>query len=407
MRSRIRAMLKKLKHALGPVGYQTANLIYCLIPRFKPIIDASNFGVNFIGYSKGELGLGQAMRSMAFATREALIPFIVRQFNVRITSKQSNGALDTYTSNSCRYPINIICINPDMLYRLPYWITYSEWAKTYNIGYWFWELDSFPNSWRYALNMVDEIWVATEFIAEAIKKGGKNVVKIPFPLEFNYPPKHMDKKYFGLNPEKFTFIFSFDFLSSVERKNPMAIIRAFKMAFSEEDKSACLILKTVNGSHYVSAMENLYQLIDEDPRIKIWDEYLTQDEMRGLIRSCDCYISLHRAEGLGLGLAEAMYMGKVTIATSYSGNLEFMNSKNSILVPYELTDISSGQYTDAIGQRWAEPNLEFAANCMKKVTKNSVLVEVLSKQAALDMRKNHSYALVGRKINEELHKNFS
>jgi glycosyltransferase involved in cell wall biosynthesis len=399
---RIRTSLKKIKVTLEPMGYRLAGILFQLVPRVKPGLVSKNFGVNFIGYSKGELGLGQAMRSMAFAAKRALIPFVVRQFKVRITSSQSNKALDVYASDQCKYPINIICVNPDMLYRLPLWVSYLEWTKTYNIGYWFWELENFPDSWKYATHMVDEIWVSTEFIAEAMRKSGKKVVKIPFPLEFEMPPEYLNKEYFGINANEFTFIFSFDFNSVPERKNPQATVKAFKKAFPDGNNTARLILKTMNGSHYSKYREGLERLIDKDPRIEIRDEYLSQDEMRGLIRSCDCYISLHRAEGLGLGLAEAMYLGKPTIATGYSGNTEFMNKQNSVLVPFDMVQVPLGAYPNSEGQIWAEPRIFEASRSMKKIAVDKSIAVALGGKAALDIRGNHSYAKVGDLISIEL-----
>jgi glycosyltransferase involved in cell wall biosynthesis len=263
-------------------------------------------------------------------------------------------------------------------------------------------LENFPQAWQYATHMVDEIWVATEFIAEAMRKSGKKVVKIPFPLEFDLPPEHLNKEYFGLNPKEFTFIFSFDFNSIPERKNPEATIKAFKRAFPKGDHCARLILKTMNGSHYAQLKKNLEVLIDQDPRIEIRDEYLTQDEMRGLIRSADCYISLHRAEGLGLGLAEAMYMGKPAIATGYSGNTEFMNSTNSILVPYALAPIPMGAYPNRQDQVWAEPDIEIAAEKMQKIAFDSAVTVQLGQSAAVYMREKHSYVRVGEAVRAQI-----
>ena len=402
MNPSIRSLLKKIKVALEPVGYRLANIGFSMISRSRPKLAGQELGVNFIGFSKGELGLGQAMRSMAFAAKAALIPFVVRQLKVRLVSRQSNGSLGEFASNYCRYPINIICINPDILNRLPFWVTYPEWTKNYNIGYWFWELENFPPAWQYATHMVDEIWVATEFIAQAMRKSGKKVVKIPFPLEFDLPPEHMNKEYFGLNPNEFTFLFSFDFLSAIERKNPQATIKAFKQAFPQGDHSVRLILKTMNSSHYLPLRKNLEALIDQDPRIEIRDEHLTQDEMRGLIRSSDCYISLHRAEGLGLGLAEAMYLGKPTIATGYSGNTEFMNSTNSMLVPYTLVPVPNGAYPNGADQMWAEPDIEVAAEKMQKMASDSALRDELGHSAAVYMREQHSYIKVGKVIRTQL-----
>lgn len=398
VRRRIRAALKRIKIALEPMGYRLANVIYSIIRRSRPKLDAVNVGINFIGYAKGELGLGQAMRSMAFASKAVGFAFVVRQFAVRMTSKQTNLSLDCYASNCCQYPINLICVNPDMLYRLPFWVKYSEWAKTYNIGYWFWELENFPKAWQYATQMVDEVWVATEFIAQAMRKSGKKVVKIPFPLEFDLPPEHLNKKYFGINPNEFTFIFSFDFNSVPERKNPQATVKAFKEAFPDKTSAVRLILKTMNGGHYSKFREYLEQIIDGDPRIEIRDEYLTQDEMRGLVRSCDCYVSLHRAEGLGLGLAEAMYLGRAVIATGYSGNLEFMNENNSLLVAYEFVPVPPGNYPNGDGQKWAEPDIDHAAQCMRTIATNKALKGELEMSAKATIHNNHSYAKVGSEI---------
>ena len=402
MKPMVKAILRKIKRALEPAGYKFARVLFFVIPRSIPKIDKQNFGVNFIGFARGELGLGQAMRSMANAVNIAAIPLAIRKINVSLLSRQSNNDLDSFSSDYCRYPINIICVNPDMLNRLPFWVSFSEWTKRYNIGYWFWELESFPTSWKYATHMVDEIWVATEYIAEAMRKSGKKAVKIPFPLEFELPPNSMSKEYFGIKPDKFTFLFSFDFLSAIARKNPQGVIKAFKEAFPSSNDSVRLILKTINSRSNLGALKKLADLIDGDLRIELRDNYLSQDEIRGLIRSADCYISLHRAEGLGLGLAEAMYMGKPTIATGYSGNLEFMNESNSLLVSYQLVPIAQGEYPNGVGVRWADPSIDEAALAMRKIVDDLALREKLSTQAYLYMRKHHSYVKVASSIKAEL-----
>ena len=185
--------------------YQFSQFYFFIVPRFRPKTRSQDFGVNFIGYAHGELGLGQAMRSLVLSAHTLSIPFVVRKFKARIRSKQSNDELAAFLSDQCIYPINIICVNPDTLQLLPTWVNYGEWAKTYNIGYWFWELENFPKKWQYATHLVDEIWVATEYIANAMRKSGKKVVKIPFPLEFELPNASINKEYFGLDANKFTF----------------------------------------------------------------------------------------------------------------------------------------------------------------------------------------------------------
>lgn len=402
MRSDNNFLIKLIKSIRQSLRHQFTCFYFFVVPRFKPKFRTQKFGVNFIGYAHGELGLGQAMRSLVLSTKAASIPFVVRKFKASIPSKQSNDELAAYFNNHCQYPVNIICVNPDTLHFLRSWVGYSEWAKTYNIGYWFWELENFPKKWGYATHIVDEIWVATDYIANAMRKGGKKVVKIPFPLEFELPIASMNKEYFGLDSNKFTFLFSFDFLSSIERKNPQGVIQAFQKAFPKSDDSVRLIIKTMNADSHANEFKILEKAINEDPRIEIRDRYLAQSEMRGLIRSSDCYISLHRAEGLGLGLAEAMYMGKPTIATAYSGNLEFMNNFNSILVPYRLVSISQGEYPNGEGGLWAEPNTNDAAIAMRKVVEDLDFRLNLGMNASAHMLKHHSNAVAASVIKAEL-----
>ena len=400
--SQIHPLVKIAKRLRQFLRYQLTRIYFAVVPRFQPKLDKENLGVNFIGYAQGELGLGQAMRSMVFATLAASIPLVVRKFKASIPSKQSNGELTQYFSERCQYPINIICVNPDTLHLLPSWVGYSEWAKTYNIGYWFWELENFPKKWEYATNIVDEIWVATDYVANAMRKSGKKVVKIPFPLEFSLPPDSMNKEYFGINPNKFTYLSSFDFLSSLERKNPQGVIRAFQKAFPSGDDSVRLIIKTMNAGAHPKELKKIESVIGGDSRIEIRDGYLAQEEMRGLIRSVDAYVSLHRAEGLGLGLAEAMYMGKPTIATGYSGNLEFMNETNSILVPYQLVQIGQSDYPNAEAGQWAEPNIDKAAACMCSIASNHSLRMQLGRQASYHMKEHHSFLHTAAQIKASL-----
>lgn len=402
MNSEIHSLLLCVKKLYQFLRYQFIHIYFSITPRFQPKLDKKNIGVNFIGYAQGELGLGQAMRSMVFATLIASIPLLVRKFKVNIQSKQSNAELSQYFSGRCQHPINIICVNPDAIYLLPSWLNYPEWANTYNIGYWFWELDNFPKKWQYATNIVDEIWVATEYMANAMRKSGKKVVKIPYPLEFDMPIASINKDYFGIDCNKFTFLFSFDFLSSIDRKNPQGVIRAFINAFPSGNDSVRLIIKTMNAGTHSTELKKLLILINSDPRIEVRDSCLSQAEMRGLIRSSDCYISLHRAEGFGLGLAEAMYMGRPTIATAYSGNLEFMNNSNSLLVPYRLVPIAQGKYPNGDGELWAEPNIDEAASAMRKIVEDLDFRQNLGIKASTHMKLHHSYARVASVIKTEL-----
>jgi glycosyltransferase involved in cell wall biosynthesis len=159
----------------------------------------------------------------------------------------------------------------------------------------------------------------------------KPVVKISTPIDVKLSRVYTRSE-FGLPDDRFLFLFSFDFNSFAARKNPEATIRAFQRAFAPSRRDVGLVIKSINGRNKPEGMRTMRDLIGSDDRIAIVDEFFSRDEVSGLQSVVDAYVSLHRAEGLGLGLAESMYLGKPVIGTRYSGNLEFMDDANSCLV---------------------------------------------------------------------------
>lgn len=399
-------MLPKLKSMLKDA---LASIFFSVVPRRKRVID--QVGINFVGFAKAEMGLGEALRSLVGVALRAKIPFLVRDFDPAIQSPQNNRSMDAFLEPACRYPINCLCINPDLLYRLPQWLRYDEWGRGYNVGYWFWELPNFPKSWRYATAIVDEVWVNSEYVASSIRQASSNVIKMPFAVEFSLPSDALNRNYFGVSQSAFLFLFSYDFLSSSGRKNPAATLEAFLKAFpANQPDDVGLIIKSVNGSSDQNTLDLLREKFKNDSRIKIVDRQLSTEEMHALIQCCNSYVSLHRAEGLGLGMAEAMYLGKPVIATAYSGNMEFMNEQNACLVPYRLIDVKQDEYPNAAGQVWADPDIDAAAHQMKKVYEDPEFAASIGKNAADYMREHHSVIVAGNAISERLEviqRNFS
>jgi glycosyltransferase involved in cell wall biosynthesis len=393
---------KALKHLFLPVVYWMANLLFTACRRTLPKQKQFADGINFIGYYAGELGLGQALRSAILAAKAVSIPFGVRQMTMNLLSRQDDLSIKSYVEPHASRFLNCICMNPDMLYRLPLWLDHKEWSARYNVGYWFWELSTFPQSWRYAQHLIDEIWVNTDFIAQAVAPLNRPVYKIPFAIEFDCPAGKWTRDYFSLPSAPFLFLFSFDFHSFIARKNPQAVIAAFKLAFPSGMESAFLVIKTSNSTTYPEQRRMLEEAIQGDSRIVIMDVQLSNPEMRGLLSVADCYISLHRSEGLGLGLAESMYLGKPVIATAYSGNLEFMNTENSALVSYELIPVQKGEYPFAEHQVWADPNIVEAADCMRRMATDRDYCAYLGRNAAAYMREYHSSERMGQAMQERL-----
>jgi len=375
---------------------------FARVKRAKPAITPSNCGVNLIGFYRAQLGLGQALRYLAFSLHAKHLAFLVRKLSPTLRTSQNNLSLQAWVQDHCNYPINCIAINPDVLHRLPFWISHSEWTQRYNIAYWFWELEQFPAAWNYALPMIDEIWVNTQFNANTMRAVHHCVTKIPFAIEFDLPSAQCNRAYFGLPEERFIYLTSFDFHSFVERKNPQATITAFIEAFPKRETAVNLLIKSTHGQDYPEQYQALQALAKHDPRIIFLDQQLSSEDSHGLLNATDCYVSLHRSEGLGLGLAESMYLGKPVIATNYSGNLEFMNARNSLLVDFELVPVLEGQYPHHTNQVWAQANTQHAALCMQTIFNDSLLRERLGNQARSDMHTDHSYSAMGEAIAQRL-----
>lgn len=378
------------------------SIIYRLALRERSPQNQHGDGVNLIGYAHAEMGLGEALRNTALALEYAHIPFLVRKLDVPLLNRQENLSMQQFMADHCKYGINCIGINPDLLYRLPKWLPYNEWGRRYNVGYWFWELANFPKAWRYACHLVDEVWVNTEFVANAVRQVHGRVYKIPFAIEFDAPDSRFNRQYFKLPASGFLFLFSYDFNSSAVRKNPDAVIEAFCRAFPETSSDVCLVVKSINGEQNSSALSRLKSSFSKDSRI-IWvDGYLSTDEMRGLLNIADAYVSLHRSEGLGLGMAESMYLGKPVIATDYSGNTEFMCEDNSCLVPCTMVPVRAFEYPHHENQVWASPDIAAAAAWMQRLVDEPGLADSIGDLAKKYMRDHHSRAAMSQAIRDRV-----
>ena len=179
------------------------------------------------------------------------------------------------------------------------------------------------------------------------------------------------RRYFGLDHDRFYFIFSFDYYSGTARKNPLGVAQAFGYAFPDQKMKVGLLLKSTGpGELDPTVSQHLKNLSTIDKRITVLDRSVDRDEILSLIDDCDCYISLHRSEGFGLGMAEALALGKPVIATDYSGSRDFLTERTGFPVPFSLRKLMPGEYLMGEGQSWAEPDLEVAIQYMRTVFAN-------------------------------------
>jgi glycosyltransferase involved in cell wall biosynthesis len=298
--------------------------------------------------------------------------------------------------------INILHLNADSAFIDYQFLRRYGIGDALLIGYWAWELAKLPFELVSAFSFVDEVWASTAFAFSAFDIGYRPVKLLPMPVELPADLLAVDRSYFRLPMFRFIFLFSFDFKSYMARKNPAAVIAAFRQAFPQSAERVTLVIKTINAESFPSEWQRLQSLIGHDGRIILRNCQYTRAEMCRLVSLCDCYVSLHRSEGFGRGPAEAMALGKPVIATNYSGNVDFMNADNSFPVDYTLVSVGEDEYPGACGQVWAEPDITHAAAHMRRVYDDRDYAERIGPQAGRFMKSRYSAERLGRRYLKRL-----
>jgi glycosyltransferase involved in cell wall biosynthesis len=357
------------------------------------------WGVNLAGFLQSELGIGEAARGLVSGLDAVRIPVLPIHGPWRPRSRQEHSYA-MFDTDAAAFPVNLVCVNADVLES---WVAQAGkdfFTGRYTVGFWWWEVLAFPPEWMHAFDLVDEIWVATQHVADALMPISHiPVTKVTMPV-LAPPLACRSRRELGL-PEGFLFLFLFDYHSIFERKNPLAAIEAFKRAFPP-GSGASLAIKCINHQYHEPAHERLLLAAHEHPDVHIVDRYVSASDKNSMIASADCYVSLHRAEGFGLTPAEAMCIGKPVIATRYGGNLEFMNDRNSWLVDHELVPIGAGHAPYPANGEWAEPDIEQAACYMREVADDPGAARERGAQGARDMRVNHSPRAAGLSMQRRL-----
>ena len=355
--------------------------------------------VNVVGYLRAELGVGEAARLLITAL-EASGTRYNAILNAETLSRQSHPfeEQDSHVSES---DINIICVNADQTPAFAANAGPDFFAGRYTIGVWFWEVEEFPPAYYGAINVVDEVWVASEFIRSNFTRiSPKPIFKFDLPITTPRIDPTISRQTLGL-PDTYTFLFSFDFFSVPERKNPLGLIEAFRRAFRPAE-GPTLVIKTINGDKRINDLERVRYAAAGRPDIRIIDGYVSAIEKNTIAALCDCYVSLHRSEGYGLTMAEAMALGKPVIATAYSGNLDFMTPENSYLCSYSRMEIGPECPPYPPSSQWADPDLDEAAALMRRVYTNQSESSARGRQAAADIASLHSPAAAGEMMSRRL-----
>ena len=351
-------------------------------------MEGSSFSVNICGYLQAELGVGEVGRILARGADHAKINYSTLT-STRTLNRQNFG-FDERTSEK-RPLVNLIAVNADQMKIWAQDVGAEVVEGHYNIGVWSWELEDFPEIFDEAFNFVDEIWAISEFTQQAIsKRTDKPVFAIPLHVESidSAAIENLDRDPLGILPNDQYFLFMFDFMSDLDRKNPLGLIEAFKSAFLP-NAGPKLFIKSINGGVRSEDLETIRQATDNRTDIIIFDGYLDKSQRTALIAECLSYVSLHRSEGYGLTMAEAMSHGKPVIATAYSANCEFMSDDDSLLIPFQLIS-TLGNPTYPYDSHWADPDIGAAAEAMRRVFIDKDFAQQLGHRARTAQQTNSS-----------------
>jgi glycosyltransferase involved in cell wall biosynthesis len=354
-----------------------------------------------VGYLAAETGIGQMARNILMCLKGVQFP--VSGYMLKTGSEYRQQDMSAYALTArMNHFVQVFNVNADQTRVVYDLLGFDFYHNHYNIGYWFWELSDFPAVWQDSFNIYNEIWVATTFVQAAIQAStSKPVLCIPPAVSVSLPERS-SRAQFGLSESDFVVLYTFDALSIIERKNPLAVIRAFELAYSEQERQSTvrLVMKVTNLAQTPEAD----RLRSEVKRLNgiLLEGYLSRLETNALINECDLYISLHRAEGFGLTLAEAMSLGKPVVGTAYSGNTDFMTEDNSYLVPYKLVELGKDYPPYEAHHVWADPDIGVAARYLREIYDNYASAAVKGAAAAQHIQQHYSVQARGGKIAQRL-----
>lgn len=335
--------------------------------------------ITVAGYLKGEFGLGQSSRLILSAAEATGVKVSILNSN-RSFSRQNETIGEFVNKGISSFVISIV--NAD---QFALWVTdvgLNNLKSKTIVGVWAWETEDFPKEMHKAFDQVDEIWAVSNFVKDAIQKHtNKPVLVFPTPISKSEKIEILDRSAIGLPENAIYNLFIFDYLSVFNRKNPLGVVKAHIKAFPDA-AGPLLVLKSTNGDLDAINREKLRFEVQNRKDILLIEDYLSRAQLTSLINECCTYISLHRSEGYGLTMAEAMALGKPVVATGYSGNLDFMDSSTAKLIPYELVKVGNFSFPYLPDSKWAEPDIDSAAHAISNLYKDENLRLQIGNSAA-------------------------
>ncbi len=356
-------------------------------------------GFSVVGWATAPNGVGEACRGTLAALLQAGIPCALWTLG-----HLADGAPDTAAGEGragLPYEPLLFHVNADMMATVQGRIPAALHLGRHRIGYWFWELSHFPLPLAGAFRCVDEVWAPTRFCLEAYQAVSPVEVRWMPPCVVPTEAEPADRAALGVKEDEFLFFFAFDALSVPERKNPAGLLAAFARVARESGRPVRLLLKVNHAEAEPDYLEELRRRAAGLP-VTLLTGTLHRDALNGLTATCDAYVSLHRSEGLGLPLIEAMYLGKPVIATGYGGVTDFLDDGTGFVVRHRLTPLETSHGPYPAGAVWAEPDVEHAAALMRALADAPEIAAPRVEAAGRRVRELYSPAAAGQRLRREL-----
>jgi glycosyltransferase involved in cell wall biosynthesis len=384
----------------------------------------AKLGLNIVGFLTAELGVGESARCMVRATDAAAIPTALVPLKLNCKNRLGDRTYAARLQDENPHDVNVIHLDPPASRDIDHHHGKSFRAGKYNIAYFAWELPEFPDAWVASFDYYDEVWCPSDFTSAAVAMksplpvvtmphairlpgGGMGISPMSPALEKTTggtpvpPPTTQLRARFGLPAEKFLFLTLFDLNSYSARKNPRAVIDAFRQS-GLAGKDAALVVKVQNVSGNEADFAALQTSVRDLAGTVLLTETMSRADISALEATCDCFVSLHRSEGFGLAVAECMALGKPVISTDWSATAEFVTHDNGCPVRAKLITLEQNHGPYAKGSTWADPDPAHAAEHMRRLFGDRALASRLGAAARETIQLRFAPAVIGARYRRRL-----
>jgi len=361
-------------------------------------------GMNIVGFFTADLGIGESARCMARAADAASIATCLVPLKLNCRNRLGDTTYESRLQDTNPHGVNVFHIDPPVARDIDHHHGEAFREGKYNIGYFAWELPEFPDAWMPALDYFDEVWCPSGFVRESVSlKTPLPVLTMAHAIGFERPREGVERirARLRLPAEPFLFLCLFDLNSYSARKNPKAAIEAFRRSGLAGDDAA-LVIKVQNGDANAAEYAAIAEGVRDLPGTVLIGETLSRADIYALEAACDCLISLHRSEGFGLAVAEAMYLGKPVIATGWSATSEYLDAENGFPVRFSLVELGQNHGPYSKGSIWAEPDPSHAAELMRMVVADPKNAARIGSAARRTIEARFSPSVIGARYRRRL-----